>query len=153
MCAALPIISMFRPSAYDQVFDAPIIHLGGTGLLARLDGEPSRVLLQGGQASRTPVTFDLIAASAETIGIVKPLLPFIDYFMPSIEEARDMSGQDGAGRLRAILLDHGAPAASSHWAAKALSTRIATARGSRARPMISRSSIPLAAAMLSMPAS
>ena len=31
--------------AYDTVFDAPIVHLGGTGLLAKLDGEASRVLL------------------------------------------------------------------------------------------------------------
>jgi sugar/nucleoside kinase (ribokinase family) len=34
------------PATYDQVFDAPIVHLGGTGLLKRLDGEPSRNLLQ-----------------------------------------------------------------------------------------------------------
>jgi sugar/nucleoside kinase (ribokinase family) len=33
------------PSAYDKVFDAPIIHLGGTGLLKKLDGEFTRFLL------------------------------------------------------------------------------------------------------------
>jgi len=63
------------PSAYDQVFDAPIIHLGGTGLLKKLDGEPSRVLLQEAKRRGRIVTFDLIAANAKTIGIVKPLLP------------------------------------------------------------------------------
>ena len=36
-------------------------------------------------------TFDLIATNDQTINIVKPLLPYIDYFMPSIEEAIDLS--------------------------------------------------------------
>jgi len=93
---------------YDQVFDAPIVHLGGTGLLKRLDGERSRVLLEEAKRRGKTVTFDLIAASAETIGQVKPLLPFIDYFMPSIEEAMDMSGQTTPEDCAAFYLDAGA---------------------------------------------
>lgn len=96
------------PSAYDKVFDAPIVHLGGTGLLKKLDGEPSRILLEEAKRRGRTVTFDLIAASAETIGIVKPLLPFIDYFMPSIEEARDMSGQSTPEDCARYYIDNGA---------------------------------------------
>ncbi len=95
-------------SAYDQVFDAPIIHLGGTGLLKRLDGPASAVLLKEAKKRGRTVTFDLIAASAETLGIVEPLLPFIDYFMPSIEEARDMSGQSSPEDCATFYLDRGA---------------------------------------------
>ena len=94
-------------ATYDQVFDAPIIHLGGTGLLKKLDGEPSRVLLQAAKKRGRTVTFDLIAANAETILIVAPLLPFIDYFMPSIEEARDMSGQSSPEDCAKFYLDRG----------------------------------------------
>jgi hypothetical protein len=93
---------------YDKVFDAPIVHLGGTGLLRKLDGEPSRVLLREAKARGRTTTFDLIAAAAETIHIVEPLLPFIDYFMPSIEEARDMSGQATPEDCAAFYLDRGA---------------------------------------------
>jgi sugar/nucleoside kinase (ribokinase family) len=96
------------PSTYDQVFDAPIIHLGGTGLLKKLDGPASVALLKEAKRRGRTVTFDLIAASAETAAIVKPLLPFIDYFMPSIEEARDMSGQKAAEDCAKFYLDHGA---------------------------------------------
>lgn len=96
------------PSLYDQVFDAPIIHLGGTGLLRRLDGEPSRVLLREAKARGRTTTFDLIAASAETIDLVEPLLPFVDYFMPSIEEARDMSGRSTPTDCASFYLDRGA---------------------------------------------
>jgi sugar/nucleoside kinase (ribokinase family) len=95
------------PALYDQVFDAPIVHLGGTGLLRKLDGEKSRILLAEAKKRGRTVTFDLIAASAETIAIVEPLLPFIDYFMPSIEEARDMSGQTAPEDCAAFYLDRG----------------------------------------------
>ncbi len=98
------------PAMYDAVFDAPIIHLGGTGLLRRLDGPASVTLLREAKARGRTVTFDLIAANAETAAIVKPLLPFIDYFMPSIEEARDMSGQITAEDCARFYLDHGAMA-------------------------------------------
>jgi sugar/nucleoside kinase (ribokinase family) len=95
------------PETYDQVFDAPIVHLGGTGLLKKLDGAPSRILLQEAKKRGRTVTFDLIAASAETIKIVAPLLPFIDYFMPSIEEAKDMSGQGTPEDCAKFYLDQG----------------------------------------------
>jgi len=95
-------------SMYDQVFDAPIIHLGGTGLLKKLDGPASVTLLKEAKARGRTVTFDLIAASAETIGIVAPLLPYIDYFMPSIEEAKDMSGQSTPEDCAKFYLDRGA---------------------------------------------
>jgi sugar/nucleoside kinase (ribokinase family) len=97
-------------SAYDQVFDAPIIHLGGTGLLKKLDGPASVTLLKEAKRRGRTVTFDLIAAGAETLAIVEPLLPHIDYFMPSIEEARDMSGQSTAEDCARFYLDRGAQA-------------------------------------------
>lgn len=97
-------------SAYDQVFDAPIIHLGGTGLLKKLDGPASVTLLKEAKRRGRIVTFDLIAASAETLAIVEPLLPYIDYFMPSIEEARDMSGRASAEDCAKFYLDRGAAA-------------------------------------------
>ena len=93
---------------YDSVFAAPIVHLGGTGLLRTLDGERSRVLLEEAKRRERTVTFDLIAASAETIALVEPLLPFIDYFMPSIEEAMDMSGQKSPADCASFYLDRGA---------------------------------------------
>jgi sugar/nucleoside kinase (ribokinase family) len=95
------------PELYDQVFDAPIVHLGGTGLLRKLDGEKSRILLAEARRRGRIVTFDLIAASAKTIEIVEPLLPFIDYFMPSIEEARDISGRAAPEDCAAFYLDRG----------------------------------------------
>jgi sugar/nucleoside kinase (ribokinase family) len=93
---------------YDLVFDAPIVHLGGTGLLKTLDGPASLKLLQAARARGRVVTFDLLAAHAGTLAIVDPLLPYIDYFMPSIEEARDMSGRQTPEDCARFYLDRGA---------------------------------------------
>jgi sugar/nucleoside kinase (ribokinase family) len=98
------------PAMYDAVFDAPIVHLGGTGLLRKLDGPASVTLLREAKARGSIVTFDLIGATAETAAVVNPLLPYIDYFMPSIEEARDMSGQSTVEDCARFYLDHGAGA-------------------------------------------
>jgi sugar/nucleoside kinase (ribokinase family) len=98
------------PAMYAQVFDAPIIHLGGTGLLRTLDGPASLTILKEAKARGSVVTFDLIAANPETARIVFPLLPYIDYFMPSIEEARDMSGLHTPDDCARFYMDHGASA-------------------------------------------
>lgn len=78
-------------SEYDAVLDAKIIHVGGTGLLKSFDGEPTLKLLQKAKELGRTTTYDLIGASEKTFDLVKPYLPYIDYFMPSIEEASEMS--------------------------------------------------------------
>lgn len=98
------------PAMYGQIFDAPIVHLGGTGLLKKLDGPASLALLKEAKRRGSTVTFDLIATNSETIGIVEPLLPFIDYFMPSIEEAKDLSGLTGPADCAKFFIDRGATA-------------------------------------------
>jgi sugar/nucleoside kinase (ribokinase family) len=96
------------PADYDAALDADIVHLGGTGLLRAMDGEPSRALLEEAKRRGRTTTFDLIAATAETLAMVEPLLPHIDYFMPSIEEARDMSGAGTPEDCAAFFLGRGA---------------------------------------------
>lgn len=78
-------------SEYDAVLDAKIIHVGGTGLLKSFDGEPTVKLLKKAKELGRITTYDLIGASAKTFELVKPCLPYIDYFIPSIEEASEMS--------------------------------------------------------------
>jgi hypothetical protein len=92
----------------DRVCDARFLHLGGTGLLKALDGEPSRRLLAAAKDRGCTTTFDLIAASAETLALVRPLLPYVDYFIPSVEEAQAMSGRDDPADMAAFFRDLGA---------------------------------------------
>ncbi|MCV3739200.1 sugar kinase [Rhizobium sp. TRM96647] len=76
----------------DAALDARIVHVGGTGLLKAFDGEPTVRLLKKAKALGRITTFDLIQANPETFALVEPCLPYIDYFVPSIEEAGEMAG-------------------------------------------------------------
>lgn len=83
------------PAQYRDALDAPIVHLGGTGLLWAFDGPPSVDFLKAAKEAGRTTTFDLIQANPETVEKVIPLLPHIDYFIPSIEEAEEMAGTRG----------------------------------------------------------
>lgn len=76
----------------EQVLDANIVHLGGTGLLASFDGGPSLNLLMRAKDKGCKTVLDLILANEETLKLVEPLLGYIDYFVPSLEEAGAMAG-------------------------------------------------------------
>jgi sugar/nucleoside kinase (ribokinase family) len=76
----------------DAALDARIIHLGGTGLLHAFDGAPSLAMMKRAKELGRITVFDLILANAETTKLVEPLLPYIDYFVPSIDEAAQMAG-------------------------------------------------------------
>jgi sugar/nucleoside kinase (ribokinase family) len=95
------------PADYDRIFAAPIIHLGGTGLLKTLDGPRSVEILAAAKARGRVTTWDLVGARAETAEYVLPLLPYIDYFMPSIEEASIMCGLTAPDAIAAFYLDRG----------------------------------------------
>ena len=90
-----------------NIFDCKVFHLGGTGLLKKLDGSASVELLNDAKENECITTWDLIGATESTIDIVKPLLPHIDYFMPSIEEASIMCGLDDPKDIAKYYLDNG----------------------------------------------
>ena len=90
-----------------DIFDCKVFHLGGTGLLKKLDGSVSAELLKDAKENECITTWDLIGATESTIDIVKPLLPHIDYFMPSIEEASIMCGLDDQMDIAKYYLDNG----------------------------------------------
>ena len=90
-----------------DIFDCKVFHLGGTGLLKKLDGSASVELLKDAKENECITTWDLIGATESTIDIVKPLLPHIDYFMPSIEEASIMCGLDDPKDIAKYYLDNG----------------------------------------------
>ena len=87
--------------ALARVLDAKIVHLGGTGLRGAFDGAPSTRLLSAAKARGCQTVFDLILANEDTIRLVEPLLPHIDYFVPSIEEASAMAGTDDPATVAA----------------------------------------------------
>ncbi len=93
----------------DRLLDTKILHIGGVGLMNRMDdtGRTEEVMAE---AKRRGVitTLDVFASTADDLPKVARLLPYTDYFMPSEEEARALSGLYENRDLAQFLLDRGA---------------------------------------------
>lgn len=93
---------------YAEALDAKFVHVGGMPLLAKLDGAPTTALLKAAKAAGCTTTFDLLSATPETTDVLRPSLPYVDYFVPSIEDAEAMSGLPKPEAAARFFLDLGA---------------------------------------------
>jgi sugar/nucleoside kinase (ribokinase family) len=78
----------------DLVGRARILHMGGSLLMPAMDGEPTARLLA--RARKMGVTTSMDTAynpNVDSRALIEPCLPHLDIFMPSIEEARAITGK------------------------------------------------------------
>lgn len=80
------------PKDAPRVIDATVFHLGGVGLMDAMDGAANAALMKQARDQGCITTVDIFAGSADDLPDVAAVLPWTDYFMPSIEEARALSG-------------------------------------------------------------
>ncbi len=80
------------PEDFDKATNAKVFHMGGVGLMDAMDGAPNAALMKHAKARGCITTADIFAGSADDLPDVDAVLPYTDYFMPSIEEARALSG-------------------------------------------------------------
>jgi len=103
---------------FDAVCDARFLHHGGTGLLNAMDQGQSAKLLADAKQKGLTTSFDLIAPNEQTLGLLRDLLPHVDYFMPSFEEAVFISGSDNPAAAAKFFHDLGAGTCIFKWGAK-----------------------------------
>ncbi len=94
----------------DAVLDTGILHVGGVGLMDRMDRGRTAELMREAKARGCITTLDVFASTAADMPLVEPLLPHTDFFLPSEEEARALSGLEAHDDIAAFLLDRGAGA-------------------------------------------
>ncbi|MFQ3610683.1 MAG: carbohydrate kinase family protein [Fimbriimonadales bacterium] len=92
-----------------EVLDTPkVFHLAGAFLTPAMDGEPaSRVLRQAkarGALTTLDTTWDHTGRGLE---ILRPCLPLLDYILPNLEEARQISRETEPERIADRLLSEG----------------------------------------------
>lgn len=87
-----------------------IVHFGGVGSLAQMDGAPTLDFLKAAREAGCVTTLDLIMARPEALALVEPLMPYVDFFLPSIEETQAMVGTDDADACARFFIDRGAGA-------------------------------------------
>jgi len=90
----------------EALLDTRFLHLGGVGTMPRLDGEPAAGLLEACRDRGVVTTCDL-APGAALIEPLAPVLPNLDYFMPTLDEAMALSEAKSAEAAAAFFLERG----------------------------------------------
>ena len=93
-----------------RVVDATVVHAGGVGLMKTMDKGRTADVLRAAKAGGATTTVDVFAGSPDDMPAVAAVLPYTDYFLPSIEEAIALSGAADAERAAAFFLERGASA-------------------------------------------
>lgn len=94
---------------FDVFPKAKVLHMGGTSLLPKLDGAPTREVLKRAKEAGLITTFDLVAVNRpDLLDLIEPSLPYVDYFMPGLEEAEMMTGLHDRREIIKFFLDRGA---------------------------------------------
>uniref|UniRef100_UPI003BA8FA0C carbohydrate kinase family protein n=1 Tax=Stappia sp. TaxID=1870903 RepID=UPI003BA8FA0C len=98
-----------RDDQVDDLLDTRILHVGGVGLMNRMDdsGRTEEIMAE---AKRRGVitTLDVFASTPDDLPKVERLLPHTDFFLPSEEEAQALSGLTDNRDLADFLLERGA---------------------------------------------
>ena len=93
----------------DAIARADFLHMGGTSLMPKFDGEPTVRVLRYAKEHGVTTTFDLVAIDRpDLLELIEPCLPYIDYFMPGLDEARMMCKLDARQDVIDFFLDRGA---------------------------------------------
>ena len=88
--------------------EARILHVGGSLVLPRFDGPPTaRVLQQAREMGVITVLDTVWNASLDAYEVIKPCLPHLDYFLPSLEKAQLIAKREAPVDVAAFFLDHG----------------------------------------------
>jgi sugar/nucleoside kinase (ribokinase family) len=91
----------------DQVTDATVVHLGGIGLMRTMDQGRNTELIRRAQEKGAITTVDIFAGSRDDMPAVARVLPYTDYFMPSIEEAQALTGMTDPAAMARHFFDLG----------------------------------------------
>jgi sugar/nucleoside kinase (ribokinase family) len=89
------------------VSNARIVHLGGVGLMDRMDERQNARLLQRARQAGAATTVDVFAGSPDDLPTVARVLPHTDYFMPSVEEAMALTGRQDLSDMASQFFDYG----------------------------------------------
>ncbi len=92
----------------DLVRESQILHVAGALLMPGFDGEPTARVLQEAQAAGVKTSLDTAwDSTGQWLKILEPCLSHVDIFLPSVEEAKMISGQSNLEDIAQFFLDYG----------------------------------------------
>jgi sugar/nucleoside kinase (ribokinase family) len=93
---------------FEVIKNSGYLHLGGTYLMRKLDGEPTAQILKFAKENGVTTTLDMIALERpDLLEILEPCLPYVDYFMPGLDEARMICKLQDRQQVIQFFLDRG----------------------------------------------
>jgi sugar/nucleoside kinase (ribokinase family) len=92
----------------ERIQSSTYIHWGGVGTMLNLDGAPSAEILKTAKSKGATITCDFIAPMEGTRDALVAVMPYVDYFMPSLEEAMEVAETTTMEDTAAFFLNHGA---------------------------------------------
>ncbi len=93
---------------YEAIRGAKVLHVAAAFLVPGLDGEPmARVLSKARQMGVTTSLDTAWDAEGRWMELLRPCLTEVDVFMPSLEEARALSGKKHPSQMAELFLDYG----------------------------------------------
>ncbi len=92
----------------DKIKGAKVLHLAGALLMPGFDGEPQAQVLAAAQAAGVRTCVDVVwDDTGRWMELVAPLLPYTDFFLPSLSEAQQLTGLKQPEDVAGALLDTG----------------------------------------------
>ncbi len=93
---------------FDFVSRAKVLHVAGSFLMPGIDGEPTARILRKAREMGVVTALDTCWDSkGRWMSLLASCLPYIDYFVPSFEEAKMLTGLDNPEDVAKSLLDAG----------------------------------------------
>jgi len=93
---------------WDLIDAADYVHVGGTCLLDKFDGEPTAEVLRRAQAGGAITSLDMLGMpDADFDKLFGPVLPYLDWFLPNEDDARMVSGKQDLDEAIAWLNESG----------------------------------------------
>ena len=91
-----------------QIIDTKVFHVGGVGLMKAMDQGRTAEIMRHAKHNGCITTVDVFAGSPDDMDAVSQVLPYTDYFMPSIEEAQALTGLDDLTEIAKEFFKRGA---------------------------------------------
>ncbi len=90
------------------VRQSKVLHIAGALVMPGIDGEPTAELLRKAKEMGVVTSFDTVwNATSGWMNTIRPCLPYVDYMIPSIEEAKMLTGKEDPEEIAQVFLDHG----------------------------------------------
>jgi len=99
----------FEDVPQEVVRNADFVHIGGFYLMPKFDGEDTVKTLKVAREGKAITTMDILGIKQDNMAEkILPTMPYLDYFMPNLEEAQMITGLTDLDELCNFFLNAGA---------------------------------------------